>query len=388
MNLNLRRRLTTIVAQFERRDAVLLLAVAGLITTSLMALAFLGDPLNAGFSSQVLRQVVAVVLGAACYVFLARLNYRVWWSLSWTTYALAIVLLVAVLAFGVERGGSQRWFLLGEFQFQPSEFVKIALIVSLARYYSRTPAASTTLRGHLLAGLITAPLVILVLRQPDLGTAALLVAIWQGIALAAGVAWRRLLVLPLATLVLSPAIWLAMQPYMRERILSFFDPGFDPLGSGYNVLQARIAIGSGGLWGRGFSESSQSVLEFLRVRETDFIFAVIAEQAGLIGATALLILFGLVISYCLLVSLAAQDSFGGLLAVGVMLIFLFQVVINVGMNAGIVPVTGLTLPLVSAGGSSVLAMLAGLGLVTSVSHHRDPPFAQTRSRPVIGENVV
>ena len=388
MNLNLRRRLTTVVAQFERRDAVLLLAVAGLITTSLMALAFLGDPLNAGFSSQVLRQVVAVVLGAACYVFLARLNYRVWWSLSWTTYALAIVLLLAVLAFGVERGGSQRWFLLGEFQFQPSEFVKIALIVSLARYYSRTPSASTTLRGHLLAGLITAPLVILVLRQPDLGTAALLVAIWQGIALVAGVAWRRLLVLPLATLVLSPAIWLAMQPYMRERILSFFDPGFDPLGSGYNVLQARIAIGSGGLWGRGFSESSQSVLEFLRVRETDFIFAVIAEQAGLIGATALLVLFGLVISYCLLVSLAAQDSFGGLLAVGVMLIFLFQVVINVGMNAGIVPVTGLTLPLVSAGGSSVLAMLAGLGLVTSVSHHRDPPFAQTRSRPVIGENVV
>ncbi len=386
--MRLRRRLAAIVARFERRDALLLLAAGGLIGASLVALAFLGEPVSAGFSSQVLRQLLAFVLGAAVYLVLARFNYRVWWSLSWTTYGLAIVLLLAVLAFGVERGGSQRWFLLGEFQFQPSEIVKIALIVTLARYYSRSRLALTTLRGHLLAGLITAPLVVLVLQQPDLGAAALLVGIWQGIALAAGVAWRRLLVLPLAALVLSPLIWLTMQPYMRERILSFFDPGFDPLGSGYNVLQARIAIGSGGLWGRGFSESSQTVLEFLRVRETDFIFAVIAEQAGLVGATALLVLFGLVILYCLIVSLSAQDSFGGLLASGVMLIFLFQVVINVGMNAGVVPVTGLTLPLVSAGGSSVLALLAGLGLVTSVSHHREPPFAQSRHRPAIGESLA
>ena len=386
--MRLARRLAALAARFERRDAVLLTGVGGLIAASLVALAFLGEPISAGVSSQVLRQSLAVVLGAAFYLIMSRLSYRVWWSLSWTTYGLAILLLVAVLVFGVERGGSQRWFLLGEFQFQPSEFVKIALIVSLARFYSRSPIALTTLRGHLLAGAITLPLVILVLRQPDMGTAMLLLAIWQGMALAAGVAWRRLVVPPLIALVFSPLIWLAMQPYMRERILSFFDPGFDPLGSGYNVLQARIAIGSGGLWGRGFSESSQTVLEFLRVRETDFIFSVIAEQAGLIGATGLLLMFALVIAYCLIVSLSAQDSFGGLIAAGVMLIFVFQVVINVGMNAGVVPVTGLTLPLVSAGGSSVLALLAGLGLVTSVSHYREPSYMQTRTRPAIGAGVA
>lgn len=385
--MTLARRLRALAARFERRDALLFVGVAGLIAASLVALTFLGEPLSAGVSSQVLRQLLAVGLGAVFYLVMSRLSYRIWWSLSWTTYALAIILLLAVLVLGVERGGSQRWFLLGEFQFQPSEFVKIALIVTLARFYTRSPLALTTLRGHLLAGAITAPLVFLVLRQPDLGTAILLVGIWQGVALAAGVAWRRLVIPPLAALALSPLIWLLMQPYMRERILSFFDPGFDPLGSGYNVLQARIAIGSGGLWGRGFSESSQTVLEFLRVRETDFIFAVIAEQAGLIGATVLLAMFGLVIVYCLIVSLSAQDSFGGLIAAGVMLIFVFQVVINVGMNAGVVPVTGLTLPLVSAGGSSVLALLAALGLVTSVSHHREPQYLQTRPQPAIGESV-
>ncbi|MCY3694868.1 MAG: FtsW/RodA/SpoVE family cell cycle protein [Chloroflexota bacterium] len=383
--MRLARRLAALAARFERRDAILFVGLAGLITASLVALAFLGEPLSAGLSSQVLRQSIFVALGGAAYLAMSRLSYRVWWSLSWTTYALAIILLLAVLLFGVERGGSQRWFLLGEIQFQPSEFAKIALIVTLARFYTRSPLALTTLRGHLLAGLITLPLALLVLRQPDFGSAMLLLCIWQGIALAAGVAWRRLVIPPLVTLALSPLIWLTLQPYMRERILSFFDPGFDPLGSGYNVLQARIAIGSGGLWGRGFSESSQTVLEFLRVRETDFIFAVIAEQAGLIGATALLAMFGLVILYCLMASLSAQDSFGGLIAAGVMLIFVFQVVINVGMNAGVVPVTGLTLPLVSAGGSSVLALLAGLGLVTSVSHYREPSYVQSRKRPAIGD---
>ena len=166
--VRLTRRLAALAARFERRDAILFIGVAGLITASLVALAFLGEPLSAGLGSQVLRQSIFVALGAAAYLALSRLSYRVWWSLSWTTYALAIILLLAVLVFGVERGGSQRWFLLGEIQFQPSEFAKIALIVTLARFYTRSPLALTTLRGHLLAGLITAPLVLLVLRQPDL----------------------------------------------------------------------------------------------------------------------------------------------------------------------------------------------------------------------------
>ena len=378
------RRLAALAARFERRDAVLFVGVGGLIAASLVALAFLGEPINAGLGSQVLRQSIFVALGGAAYLAMSRLSYRFWWPLAWSTYVLAIILLLGVLFFGVERGGSQRWFLVWELQFQPSEFAKLALILTLARFYTRSKLALTSIWGHLLAGAITLPLVALILRQPDFGSAMLMLGIWQGMALAAGVAWRRLVIPPLITIALSPLIWLALRPYMRERILSFFDPGFDPLGSGYNVLQARIAIGSGGLWGRGFSESSQTVLEFLRVRETDFIFAVIAEQAGLIGATVLLAMFGLVILYCLLASLSAQDSFGGLIATGVMLIFVFQVVINVGMNAGVVPVTGLTLPLVSAGGSSVLALLAGLGLVTSVSHYREPTYIQTRPRPAMG----
>ena len=365
-------KLTAALTTIERRDVALMLAVFGLVGTSLAALAFLGEPINAGLSSKVLRQALAVGVGLPFYLVLARLNYRMWSNLAWATYGLALVLLLAVLLLGVERGGSQRWFLLGEFQFQPSEFVKIALIVVLARYYSQSAAATGTLHGHLLGGLITLPLVILVLRQPDLGTALLLLAIWQGIALAAGVAWRHVVIPPLLALVSSPLIWLAMQPYMRERILAFFDPSFDPLGSGYNVLQARIAIGSGGLWGRGLSESSQTVLEFLRVRETDFIFAVVAEQAGLMGALLIMALFATVVGYCLVVALTANEEFGSLVATGVMLVFMLQVIVNIGMNVGIVPVTGLTLPLVSAGGSSALAMLSALGIVTSISQRRKP----------------
>ncbi len=364
-------RFSALYARFERRDSMLLVAVAGLIGISLVTLAFLGEPASAGVSSPMVRQGIAVVIGLALYWFLAHLDYHDWSTLGWLTYGLALALLVLVLMVGVERGGSQRWFILGDFQFQPSEFAKIALIVVLARYYTRAPYALSTLRGHLLAGIITLPAALLVLRQPDLGTALLLIAIWQGIALAGGVNWRHLAVPPAVALAASPAIWFAMQPYMRERILAFFDPSFDPLGSGYNVLQARIAIGSGGLWGRGFSESSQTALEFLRVRETDFIFAVIAEQAGLIGSLVVIGLFGLLVTYALVAGISASDRFGSIVAIGVMVMFTVQVTVNVGMNVGILPVTGLTLPLISAGGSSMIAMLGGLGLVTSISHNRE-----------------
>ncbi len=294
---------------------------------------------------------------------------------------LAIILLLGVLFFGVERGGSQRWFLVWELQFQPSEFAKLALILTLARFYTRSKLALTSIWGHLLAGAITLPLVALILRQPDFGSAMLMLGIWQGMALAAGVAWRRLVIPPLITIALSPLIWLALRPYMRERILSFFDPGFDPLGVGL-----QRAPGPHRDWlGRTLGARVLRVLaDRARVpaRARDrFHIRGYRRTGRLIGATVLLAMFGLVILYCLLASLSAQDSFGGLIATGVMLIFVFQVVINVGMNAGVVPVTGLTLPLVSAGGSSVLALLAGLGLVTSVSHYREPTYIQTRPAP-------
>ncbi len=351
-------------------ETALLLATLALLTIGLVTLERIGLPIENGLDSQVARQMLFAVVGLFGMIFMACINYRTWSVLAWTAYLLALIMLVAVLFIGVTRFGSQRWFLLGAFQFQPSEFAKLAMIFMLARYFSRRPNRRTDLSTLFGSMLIVAPPVLLILLEPDLGTSLILVTIWFGMTFLSGAAIRHIIIMISIALLSLPIAWLIMKPYMRDRIVTFIDPTVDPLGAGYNVLQARIAVGSGGWFGRGVSEATQSQLEFLRVRDTDFIFAVIAEHLGFIGAITVIILFAIVITYSLIAALRATDNFGRLTAGGLLIMLTFEVVISIGMNIGVAPITGITLPLLSAGGSSLVMTMAGIGLLLSISLHK------------------
>lgn len=351
-------------------EVALIATTLALLTIGLVTLERIGLPIENGLESQVARQMLFAVIGLFGMIFMAFTNYRNWSVLAWWVYLLAIILLLAVLFIGVTRFGSQRWFLLGAFQFQPSEFAKLAIIFVLARYFSRRPTQRTDLSTILGSMLIVAPLILLILLEPDLGTSMVLVTIWFGMTFLSGAAIRHIIIMLSIGLLSLPIAWIFMQPYMRDRIVTFIDPTVDPLGAGYNVLQARIAVGSGGWFGRGVSEATQSQLEFLRVRDTDFIFAVIAEHLGFVGAITVIILFAMVFGYSLIAAIRATDNFGRLTAGGLLIMFTFEVAVSIGMNIGVAPITGITLPLLSAGGSSLVMTMASIGLLLSISLHR------------------
>jgi rod shape determining protein RodA len=266
--------------------------------------------------------------------------------------------------------GAQRWLAVGPLSLQPSELSKLALIVTLAWSLSRRsspPSRWAELVPYLLH---TAPLVLLVFLQPDLGTALSFLAILLGMLWAAGVPRGQLAGLVAAGLVASPLAWPLLKPYQRTRLLAFLDPGADPLGAGYNLIQSKIAIGSGGVWGKGLFAGTQNTLQFLPMQHTDFVFAVIGEELGFVGAVGVLLLFCLWLWRVLQVASSARDSFGSYLCVGVASMVAFHVLVNVGMTVGLAPATGIPLPFVSYGGTALVAQLAGVGLVLSVAARR------------------
>ena len=365
-------------------EIAVLLALAGLLGLGLTTLARIGLPVEAGFDSQLVRQSVFAVLGVGVLFVMAYSDYRALSIIAWALYWLGLVALVLVLFFGVTRYGSQRWFLLGPIQFQPSELAKFTTIVLLARYFARRQDQPIGFKAFLLSGLIPAGPVFLIFIQPDLGTALIFVVIWLAIAFIGGARLPHLGLVLILGLAAMPLAWFVMKPYMRERIVTFFDPTIDPLGAGYNVLQARIAVGSGGWWGRGIGEATQSQLEFLRVRDTDFIFAVVAEQLGFVGALAVLTFFTILLAYALVTAVRAPDDFGRFLAGGVLSMLSFEVFISIGMNIGIAPVTGIALPMLSSGGSSLVMTLVAIGAVMSVSMHKGLPLFNPPTRIGVG----
>jgi rod shape determining protein RodA len=329
-------------------------------------------------STQLLIQGAYAVLGIAAMVGMSFFDYRLLGTFSIALYAVMVALLGLVLIAGNEAYGATRWLGAGRASFQPSELAKLVVIICLARYLAGRQHEISHPKTLLVSFAIVAVPVALVYRQPDLGTTLVLLAIWMGMTFGAGAPLRWLLGALLVPLLGFPIVWRLLKEYMRERLLTFVAPERDPLGAGYNVIQARISVGSGGWTGKGLGNGTQTQLNFLRVQHSDFIFAVLGEELGFIGALLLLALFGALFARCLRVALHSRDAFGRLLAIGVTSMLLFQVFINIGMNIGLVPVTGIPLPFVSAGGSSLVTVFVSLGVLQSVLVHAQARRYDTR----------
>jgi rod shape determining protein RodA len=312
---------------------------------------------------------LAAMLGLA--LALAVLDIRRLFRAAYPAYAIVLALLVAVEVAGEISKGAQRWIDLGVVQLQPSELMKLALVLALARYFHAAYLEEVRRPLVLLPPLlmILVP-VALVLKQPDLGTAVMLGTVGVTMLFLGGVAlWKFLLAGGLAAAAL-PVAWSQLHDYQRQRVYTFLDPESDPLGSGYHIIQSKIAIGSGGVWGRGYLQGSQAQLSFLPEKHTDFAFTMLAEEAGLVGALAVLVLVLAVVLAGLVVALRAESQFARLLAAGVTSNFALYALINVAMVTGLIPVVGVPLPLVSYGGTAMLTVMLGLGLLLNAQVNR------------------
>ncbi len=292
--------------------------------------------------------------------------------LHWTpwVFVAGIVLLAAVLVFGDIGKGARRWLDLGLFRFQPSEMMKIVVPMMVAWYLSAKPMPPRP--RHVFAALaLTALPMGLIVVQPDLGTALLIGAAGIFVILLTGISWRYLAAFAVFAAAAAPLAWFYfMHDYQRQRVLTFLNPESDPLGAGYHIIQSKIAIGSGGVWGKGWLNGTQSQLDFLPERSTDFIFSVFAEEFGLVGVIVLFVLYLLVILRGLYIASQAQDCFTRLLAGSITLTFFVYLFVNVGMVSGLLPVVGIPLPLVSYGGTSMVTLMAGFGILMSIHTHR------------------
>ncbi|MCC6626911.1 MAG: rod shape-determining protein RodA [Chloroflexi bacterium] len=327
-----------------------------------------GGSLVGGFA---VRQIVFATVGLGAMLVLALTNYRLLASLALPLYVLTIGALVAVERIGTVIGGSARWFDLTFFLLQPSLFAQLTLVLAMATLLSRWGQRLRQWPWLLLSIAVLGLPAVLVYRQPDLGSALVFVFMWLALILASP---ARRLHLALLLLAAAPLAWIAWNylahDYQRDRFTIFLHPEQDPLGQGFNIIQARIAIGHGGLLGQGVAGGTQSQLEFLRVQNIDFIFAAASEQFGFVGSLALFALYIVLLWRCLVIAGQATEPFGMYLCVGVAAVYFFQAVVNIGMNMGLMPVTGIPLPLISYGGSSLLALLTLQGLVQSVALRR------------------
>jgi len=293
-------------------------------------------------------------------------HYKQW--APWL-YCIGFVLLLAVLVIGKVDLGARRWISLGFIRFQPSEIMTLAMPIMLAWFLSEKPLPPRFL-PILLAGLMIIAPVLLIAKEPDLGTAIVVTFAGFFVLLLAGIRWRFIGILTGVLVALSPVIWHFMHPYQKDRVLTFLNPERDPLGSGYHIIQSKIAIGSGGLFGKGWMQGTQSHLSFLPAHTTDFIFAVSGEELGLLGCLGILVIFLMIFSRCLFISLQAQDNFTRLLAGSLGLTFIASAFINLGMVTGILPVVGVPLPLISYGGSSMITLMINFGMIMSIQTHR------------------
>jgi rod shape determining protein RodA len=357
---------------FERRlyfhiDGVLIGAVLALCA---MGLAMIYST-TGGAGKVYWMQVYALGLGLMAMAVCLMVDYRSLADKSHWIYLAMIAALVGVLFFGAVRGGSRRWIDLGVFNLQPSEFAKATLALMLAKMLGESRRPALTNNDLFIAAGLTALPLLIIARQPDLGTAVTLLPVLLVIAFVAGMPMKYIYAMVLVGVLSAPVAYkFALQDYQRERISTFLDPAQDARGAGYQQIQARITVGSGGVWGKGFMEGTQGQLRFLPVAHNDFIFSVLAEEQGLVGVLVALGLYLFVIVRALEAARLAKDRLGAYLVLGVLSSFTFQVIYNITMSAGLAPVKGLTLPLMSYGGSSLIATLAGFGLILNVRMRR------------------
>jgi rod shape determining protein RodA len=338
-------------------------------------------------SRQLLIQGVYAGAGMALLIVLAFVDYRVVGTFAPVLYGVTVATLGLVLVAGQTIYGAQRWIGIGPLSFQPSEVAKVTTLICLARFWASREGKPGGLRPLLMSLAIVAVPVALVYRQPDLGTSLVLLAIWLGTAFAAGAPLKWLGSVLMVPFIGFPLVWHIMHDYMRRRLTTFLAPEKDPLGEGYNLIQAKISVGSGGWWGRGLGNGSQTQLNFLRVQHSDFIFAVLGEELGFMGAFVLFCLYGFLFWRCLRVASFSRDAFGRLLAAGVTTMLLFQTFVNVAMNIGLLPVTGIPLPFISAGGSSLVSIFISLGLLQSVLVHSQTRRYDARPHVRVPANI-
>lgn len=322
-----------------------------------------------------IRHGVRLAVGVPLMVAIALVHVRVFFRWAYAAYGVALGLLVAVDVLGVISKGAQRWLDLGPLQIQPSELMKVALVLALARYFHSAWLDEIKRPLFLVPPvlMILAP-VGLVLAQPDLGTAVMLGACGTVLLFVAGVRlWKFALVGGAGAAVL-PVAWARLHDYQRQRVLTFLDPEADPLGTGYHIIQSKIALGSGGLWGKGFLNGTQARLSFLPEKQTDFAFTSLAEEMGFVGSFAVLGLFSALMLLGLSIAVRASSQFARLVAIGMTVNITLYVAINVAMVTGLIPVVGIPLPLISYGGTAMLTSLVALGLLLSVDLHRDQPL--------------
>ncbi|MBN95126.1 MAG: rod shape-determining protein RodA [Deltaproteobacteria bacterium] len=346
-----------------------LLCAMGLVTLYSAA----GSPLVDGPPRAFVMQASYMVFGLVLMLVLALLDPRVYERGAYLSFGVVVVLLLLVLLVGPVRGGSQRWLALGPVNLQPSELAKLALVVATARYFASRPRAEGWgLRDLLVpAALFLAPLALLVFLEPDLGTTLFLCFVFAAVTFVVGLRWRTLMVALVVVMLGSPIAYrVVLNDYQRERVDVLFAPDADPKGQGYQAIQGRYAIGSGQVLGKGFGNSTQGRLRFLPEQHTDFIFSVFAEERGFVGCVLVLLLYFGHMLLGLWVAWNARDRFGSILASGVVAVFFCHVCINLGGVLGLMPITGVTLPLMSYGGSSAVTLLLATGLLLSVSTHR------------------
>lgn len=324
-----------------------------------------------------LKHVTRFAVALVIMLAVACVDVRVWLRYAYVFYGAALALLAAVAVVGTVGMGAQRWLDLGVISLQPSELMKIALVLALARYLHRLRLEEVRRPWRLVVPLLLVAMpAVLVLKQPDLGTAMILLASAAAVLFCAGVPWWMFAVAGGGALAALPIAWGMLHDYQRTRVLTFLDPESDPLGAGYHIIQSKIALGSGGVLGKGFMAGTQGQLNFVPEKQTDFIFTMFAEEFGLVGTLALLSVYALVLAYCFAMSLSARSQFARLLGVGITTIFFLYVFINVAMVMGVVPVVGIPLPLVSYGGTAVLSLMFGFGLVLSVHIHRNTTISR------------
>jgi rod shape determining protein RodA len=324
------------------------------------------------------RQVLWVILGLAAYVIFSKINYRRIWDWTYLIYGLVILLLILVVGSGIARLGAQRWLRISWFNLQPSEVAKLAVLIFMARYCSKKSADDVDLKAHrygILKGLIVPFLFVaipagLIMDQPDLGSGAIVFFIFFAMLYLGNVRFKYLALVIGILIAIMPVAWHFLHDYQRNRIEVFLNPNIDPLGAGYTIIQSKIAIGSGGLLGKGWLSGTQSQLFFLPESHTDFIFATFTEQWGFLGGSILLILYYLLIRQGFNIAARTGDHYGRLLSLGISLMLGIQICLNISMNMGLAPVVGIPLPLMSYGGSSVIITYICLGMMANVNKTR------------------
>ncbi|EXJ17235.1 rod shape-determining protein RodA [Imhoffiella purpurea] len=346
-------------------DLTLLVALLALCGFGLIVLYSASDQDPGTIQRQLIRLGLAIgLMGAIAQI--PPQTLRRW---SPALYGVGVLMLLAVLVVGEIGKGAQRWLDLGVFRFQPSELLKLAVPMTLAWLLSSRPLPPRLLGISLALALTMVP-VLLIAKQPDLGTSLLVASAGIAVLFMAGLSWRMILGFVIVAAAIAPLVWYGMHDYQRARVLTFLDPQSDPLGTGYHIIQSQIAIGSGGISGKGWLNGTQSHLEFLPERHTDFIFAVIGEEFGFTGILALLALYLFIVMRGLLIAARAQDNYGRLLAGALSLVFFVYVFVNTGMVSGLLPVVGVPLPLISYGGTSMVTLLTAFGILMSIETHR------------------